>query len=183
MTFKQYTKKPVTVEAIQFTGHNFDDVEKFAGKSLGRVCNNYLDGRKNDWSIVIKTLEGDMKASPGDYIIRGINGEYYPCKPDIFVKTYDEGEGNQKEAPKYDLITTNQARERVLMMIEKEKKGDLQKYMKYINREIELACDKGERYTMVDKSSYENLNIEAELILDESGYKVASNVGGFAIQW
>ena len=58
---KKYIKKPVVVEAYQ-----------------------------TDKKIIIHTLEGDMLAMPGDYIITGVNGEQYPCKPDIFHKTYDE---------------------------------------------------------------------------------------------
>jgi hypothetical protein len=46
-----------------------------------------------DGLIVIRTLEGDMKVSPGDYVIRGVQGEFYPCKPDIFQATYDEVRG------------------------------------------------------------------------------------------
>lgn len=61
MEVKKYVKKPVVIEAYQ-----------------------------TDEEVIIHTLEGDMKAMPGDYIITGINGEKYPCKPDIFYKTYDE---------------------------------------------------------------------------------------------
>ena len=85
---KQYKKKPVVIEAIQFV----DDVERileiqeFMGGGLLRV--NYEDP-ENPF-IRIETLEGEMKAMEGDYIIKGVNGEFYPCKPDIFEKTYDE---------------------------------------------------------------------------------------------
>lgn len=44
------------------------------------------------FSVTIKTLEGEMKAMPGDYIIKGVNGEFYPCTPDIFAKTYEEAD-------------------------------------------------------------------------------------------
>ena len=49
-----------------------------------------IEAYQTDEEVIIHTLEGDMKAMPGDYIITGINGEKYPCKPDIFHKTYDE---------------------------------------------------------------------------------------------
>ena len=48
-----------------------------------------IDAYQTDQELIIHTLEGDMKASPGDWIITGVNGEQYPCKPDIFEKTYE----------------------------------------------------------------------------------------------
>ena len=77
----KYRKKPVTIEAIQWTGKNKEEIEAFVANDKNvDVYNN---------SIIIHTLEGNMFASVGDYIIRGIYGEYYPCKPDIFMDTYD----------------------------------------------------------------------------------------------
>lgn len=81
---KKYRKKPVVIEAIQLTEDNIDDCLKFTGTLINCKSFNVIDG------IVIKTLEGDMKASFGDFIIKGVNGEFYPCKPDIFEKTYEE---------------------------------------------------------------------------------------------
>ena len=76
----KYRKKPVVVEAVLFTGVNFTDIKNF-------VDSNHLlyawDG------IYIRTLEGNMLVSAGDYVIKGVNGEFYPCKPDIFEKTYE----------------------------------------------------------------------------------------------
>ena len=80
-----YRKKPVVVEAVQFTEDSLDELTKFCGFNIGDVENPlYRRG------IVIETLEGNMLASKGDWIIRGVNGEFYPCKPDIFEKTYEE---------------------------------------------------------------------------------------------
>lgn len=82
----KYRKKPVVIEAIQFVD-NADcimEIHEFLGGDTLRV--NYED---NPY-IKIETLEGTMKASVGDYIIKGVNGEFYPCKPDIFEKTYEE---------------------------------------------------------------------------------------------
>lgn len=59
-----------------------------------------IEAEQTDKEIIIHTLEGDMKANIGDYIITGVNGEKYPCKPDIFQKTYEkikEGEENEKD--------------------------------------------------------------------------------------
>ncbi len=81
-----YRKKPVEIEAVQFedTPERIEEIAAFVGRDL-RV--NY--GDKNNPYIPIETLEGTMKANVGDYIIRGIKGEYYPCKPDVFEATYD----------------------------------------------------------------------------------------------
>lgn len=79
-----YKKKPVIVEALQFDGKNLHEAETFVGKELkAKVHSNDL------YEVVIETLEGDMIASPGDYIIKGVKEEFYPCKPDIFEATYD----------------------------------------------------------------------------------------------
>lgn len=82
----KYRKKPVVIEAIQWTGENYNQVCKFVGKRLDIATGH------NDVGLMIRTLEGTMFASQGDYIIRGIKGEYYPCKPDIFEETYEETE-------------------------------------------------------------------------------------------
>ena len=82
----QYIKKPVVIEAIQLENleiPNLMKIQQFVG--LGKdIFKVESDG------LIIKTLEGDMKASIGDFIIKGVQGEFYPCKPDIFEKTYEE---------------------------------------------------------------------------------------------
>lgn len=89
----QYRKKPVVIEAIQFT----EDlalrmlVDKEDGPFGLRASGNYHPGNRTisrAW-IGIKTLEGPMRAEIGDWIIRGVQGELYPCKPDIFAQTYE----------------------------------------------------------------------------------------------
>ena len=77
---KKYRKKPVIIEAVQWDGTNWIEICDF----IDMPKNGYGDYR----DVVICTLEGDMRASIGDYIIKGVNGEFYPCKPDIFDKTY-----------------------------------------------------------------------------------------------
>lgn len=78
----RYRKKPVEIEAVRWTG---------TAISLGELEATFKTHFKlNAWQeIEIETLEGTMKASVGDYIIKGVNGEFYPCKPDIFRKTYE----------------------------------------------------------------------------------------------
>jgi hypothetical protein len=84
----KYRKKPVVIEAIKFDGHNTDEVEKFVGKRLHQQSTGGIAGRPI-WSVFIETLEGNMKADAGDWIIKGVKGEFYPCKPDIFEATYE----------------------------------------------------------------------------------------------
>lgn len=79
------TKKPVTIECMKWDGTNFNDVQNFCG-DVAFFKDNAETGCSE---LFIKTLEGDHHASAGDYIIRGVNGELYPCKPDIFEKTYE----------------------------------------------------------------------------------------------
>jgi len=76
---KQYRKKPVVITAVQWRGDNADAI---CGPGTGiRVCGN---------TLVIPTLEGHMMVSLHDWVICGIKGEFYPCKPDIFAATYEE---------------------------------------------------------------------------------------------
>lgn len=92
---KKYQKKPVVIEALQFTGFNPKEVQEFVGDNCEIFYFNKTD-RENGAKlpliadITIHTLEGDMKVSVDDYIIKGVHGEFYPCKPDIFMKTYEE---------------------------------------------------------------------------------------------
>ncbi|EML3937362.1 hypothetical protein RFC57_005271 [Klebsiella pneumoniae] len=78
----KFRKKPVVIDALQWTGENVQEIYDFCNAG-GRDC--HVLGNE----MLIKTLEGTMTASAGDYIIRGVNGEHYPCKPDIFDKTYE----------------------------------------------------------------------------------------------
>jgi len=82
----QFRKKPVVVDAEQFTGKNYRDLFEFMRQPAGGTVHFY---NKMHNQITVRTLEGDMTASVGDWIIRGVNGEFYPCKPDIFEKIYE----------------------------------------------------------------------------------------------
>ena len=83
---REYIKKPVIIKAIQYTGSNVKEIEDF----LGQIPLRYPDTKEYERCLGIPTLEGIMRASIGDYIIKGVQGECYPCKPDIFKLTYDE---------------------------------------------------------------------------------------------
>lgn len=90
---KKYRKKPVVIEAVQYNNINSYEVEKFMNLPLKQQLESdtaYEAGVAAPIaSLLIPTLEGTMKAMPGDWIIKGVNGEFYPCKPDIFEKTYE----------------------------------------------------------------------------------------------
>ena len=77
----KFRKKPVVIDAWKWTGNAFDAFVNDLPKGV------YLGDNQ---TLLIPTLEGQMTASKGDWIIKGVNNEYYPCKPDIFKKTYEE---------------------------------------------------------------------------------------------
>ena len=83
----KYRKKPVVIEAVEFQD-TYECVEELQQLGLEPTRISYKE--KDKPVLIIETLEGDMKASLGDYVIKGINGEFYPCKPDIFDKTYEK---------------------------------------------------------------------------------------------
>ncbi len=76
----KFRKKPVIIDAIQFTGENGDEIASFMQCQYPFIENGKL---------LIGTLEGTMKADQGDWIIKGVKGEFCPCKPDIFDVTYE----------------------------------------------------------------------------------------------
>lgn len=84
----KYKAKPVTIEAVQFTGDNLDEIKTFCGEEWG--VSVYYDDEGWEPIIYIETLEGEMIAKVGDYIIKGTKGEFYPCKADIFNEKYEE---------------------------------------------------------------------------------------------
>lgn len=81
----RYRKKPVEIEAFQFDGHNYDRLAVWMGDAPTR-----MQSPADTLDMYIDTLEGTMHVSPGDWVIRGVKGEFYPCKPDIFDATYFE---------------------------------------------------------------------------------------------
>ena len=83
----KFRKKPVVIEAMQLTSENRDEVMNFVTSN-----NCYPDFEGREPILKIQTLEGDMTAKLGDWIIKGVNGEFYPCKNDIFEKTYEQVE-------------------------------------------------------------------------------------------
>lgn len=87
---QKYRKKPVVIEAIKWDGTNSDEIMKFSNATKTEDNRTFST---DDRVLVIRTLEGNMYANIGDWIIKGVHGEFYPCKPDIFEKTYEPVEG------------------------------------------------------------------------------------------
>ena len=83
----RYTKRPVTIEAVQFDG-----TPESAAAIMKWVDSAGGTSRYSGESLTIVTLEGDMKAAPGWWVIRGLAGEHYPCDPDVFAKSYEPAE-------------------------------------------------------------------------------------------
>jgi hypothetical protein len=84
---QNYRKKPVVIQACKFTRNNFDEIKEFTNQSAHSLTiEKHIDGK---CTCIIPTLEGQHIASENDFIIKGVNGEFYPCKPDIFDKTYE----------------------------------------------------------------------------------------------
>jgi len=84
---KKFTKKPVVIKAIKWDGKNTEEIESFIGKKVKKQMS--FDNKKVS-ILLIPTLESPHEANIGDYIIKGVKGEFYPCKPDIFEETYEE---------------------------------------------------------------------------------------------
>lgn len=84
MKAKQYRKKPVVIKAVVWNGNNHGELRQFTGDRYEHNTINFRNG-----GLTVNTLEGAMHAAPGDYIIKGVKGEFYPCKPDIFEATYE----------------------------------------------------------------------------------------------
>ena len=99
----KYQKKAVVIDAIQVKANNFDRICDFMGCTPEQVLNpmsdidEFGDSRDPYLGVIIETLEGKMQANIGDMIIKGVKGEFYPCKPDIFKATYDKAPADYKD--------------------------------------------------------------------------------------
>ena len=109
----KYRKKPVVIDAVQWTGDNHREMfdfltsDTFVNETMSVNGDHfYIDHTKVEGGLIIKTLEGEHIATIGDYIIKGIKGEYYPCKEDVFLKSYEKV--IETQTPKYpfgDILT------------------------------------------------------------------------------
>ena len=96
----KFRKKPIVIEAVQWTGDNVGEIAEFCPRADIGLGNNTV------LYLIIPTLEGDHRANVGDWIIRGVKGEFYPCKPDIFEMTYETANGIRCECPMCEHHTT-----------------------------------------------------------------------------
>ena len=101
---QKFRKKPIVIEAMQFTSENAEAVEKWCSgyHCYSGTIHQHSATRQEYNDLVIETLEGRMIASYGDWVIQGIKGEFYPCKNDIFLATYEavtDAEQEKDEAP------------------------------------------------------------------------------------
>ena len=92
----KYRKKPVVIDAIQWNGENMMETNAFIAEKPTELQMEFTPKGR----LLIHTMEGLMEASKDDFIIRGIKGELYPCKPDIFEKTYEKAYPNDGEIMK-----------------------------------------------------------------------------------
>ena len=88
MKIRLFRKKPVVVEAVRFTAEDWREIEKWGNGKINAIVNE-VDGELVPVCAFIEALEGRLTALFGQWIIRGIKGEFYPCDPDIFEQTYE----------------------------------------------------------------------------------------------
>jgi hypothetical protein len=100
-------KKPVVIDAVQWTGYNHREMYNFLTNNICKDKymtaegeNFYIDHSKVVGGLIIKTLEGEHIASCGDYILKGVRGEFYPCKKEIFEETYEIVDSSDCEIPR-----------------------------------------------------------------------------------
>ena len=110
----KYIKKAVVIDAIQVKANNFDRICDFMGCTPEQVLNpmsdidEFGDSRDPYLGVIIDTLEGKMQANIGDMIIKGVKGEFYPCKPDIFKATYDKAPADYKDRMRVEYYDLNE---------------------------------------------------------------------------
>ena len=139
----KYMKKLIIVDAVQRTGNNIEEIKSFLDENGGVYT-------ITDNSLVINTLEGDMLASLGDYIIKGIHGEFYPCKPDIFKETYDQvnievnGKVNITDNNNTKIIYNKIVRDNIPEIIKEKHEKAIIKYRVITDKKelIKALCDK-----------------------------------------
>ncbi len=103
----QFRKKPVVIDAVQYLddGESIVKVLGFLMPEASIVEHSLIDSIKRQGFIPLQTLEGEMRATPGDWIIKGVKGEFYPCKPDIFAATYEDAAASTQKISGYRELT------------------------------------------------------------------------------
>ena len=139
----KYMKKLIIIDAVQRTGNNIEEIKSFLDENGGEytITTN---------GFIINTLEGNMLASLGDYIIKGIHGEFYPCKPDIFKETYDlvnievKGKVNITDNDNTKIIYNKIVRDNVPEIIKEKHKKAIVKYRIITDKNelVKALCNK-----------------------------------------
>ena len=163
---RKFRKKPVVIEAIQYTAYSIQDCYDFIDSRVGNFPEVGRGLDPSDGKFKITTLEGVMIADVGDWIIKGVNGEFYPCKPDIFKKTYDQVNEDIKlpKVPSNDEMIY----ESYHMLLElTEKYGDPININQPADDSDELLRRKTEWEEMVKNSSLEDLQKGVEELNDD----------------
>lgn len=156
---KIYDTKPCQIEAIQFTKDNKEELQLFCGDD---ICYDFSvkDGVAYCW---IHTLEGEMQATENDYIIKGLRGEFYPCKPDVFEKKYQEHKNEVSMGTLYDMNKQAVAQEKTLT--DKELDEELKvayEYIKNHNQYFMLLNNDIHNYTLFNLCSIGDKKIKAK---------------------
>ena len=147
---KKYIKKPVEIEAVQWTGDNLEEIYTFVGKNN---VNDLL--LKEDNELYIKTIEGNMHASINDFIIKGIKGEFYPCKPDIFYNTY--GESSESIASQFKACPNKEIAIYILDFIKRQyekrlpEDGGCRKYVEALKISIDALNEHSSWINIIDR--------------------------------
>ena len=159
---KKFRKKPVVIEAIQWTGENIVDVTEFMHSCSGFNINKFTK------TVIIETLEGTMSASKDDYIIKGVQGEFYPCKPDIFEQTYETVSGDEfiTEVNITELLKVAEASEKQYDQVVKQNR-DLQTQLNAYKKELSDIKTQIENDCKACKEEYgEDCNCDECLLSD-----------------
>jgi len=159
---KKFRKKPVVIEAIQWTGENIVDVAEFMHSCSGFNINKFTK------TVIIETLEGTMSASKDDYIIKGVKGEFYPCKPDIFEQTYETVSGDEfiTEVNITELLKVAEASEKQYDQVVKQNR-DLQTQLNAYKKELSDIKTQIENDCKACKEEYgEDCNCDECLLSD-----------------
>ena len=137
----KYQKKAVVIDAIQVKANNFDRICDFMGCTPEQVLNpmsdidEFGDSRDPYLGVIIETLEGKMQANIGDMIIKGVKGEFYPCKPDIFKATYDKAPQDYQDRMKMEHYELNERANKLSSFFQTAIFGNLPDEKKELMRE------------------------------------------------
>lgn len=181
---KEYRKKPVIIQAVQWTGNNLLEIIQFIGlhESAQKWTWEEYEKVVETNGLKIFTLEGTMNASIGDYIIKGVQGEFYPCKPDIFEKTYESelSSNTQKQEDTWNLILEKLPPVGVEVLFQNDKWIDLDYNPKGIR--IGFLDGTGDYYSAYWCTLHDEYHTR-DSIDDDSRFKLKLAIDQIPIKW